>query len=113
VGADVRCFEPATMNFVRGYDREFGAVGAPDSDEISDPAAHCDNADFLEAGYPRTPELARAGLLECGDTCSSGSAKRWTTPVTSWTTTARGMVGDTSPGPWREPPARAVASGRT
>jgi hypothetical protein len=42
-------------------------VGAPDSDEIFDPAAHCDNADFLEAGYPRTRELATAGLLECVD----------------------------------------------
>ena len=42
------------MDFLAGHDREFG-VGAPDSDEVSDPAAHCDGADFLEAGYPRDP----------------------------------------------------------
>ena len=41
-------------------------MGAPDSDEISDPAAHCDNADFLaEAGYPRTRDLATDALTEC------------------------------------------------
>jgi hypothetical protein len=65
--ADVECFEPASVDFLAGHDREFGAVGAPDSDEVFDPAAHCDNADFLEAGYPRTRELATAGLLECVD----------------------------------------------
>jgi hypothetical protein len=55
------------VDYLAGHDLEFGAVGAPDSDEISDPAAHCDNADFLEAGYPRTREMATAGLLECVD----------------------------------------------
>ena len=61
------CFEPGSMDFVAGHDREFGAVGAPDSDEISDPSAHCDNADYLEGDYPRTRELATAGLLDCVD----------------------------------------------
>ena len=54
------------MDLLAGRDPYFGGVGAPDSDEISNPAAHCDNADFLaEAGYPRTRDLATAGLLEC------------------------------------------------
>ena len=60
----------ATIDYLAGHDREFGAVGAPDSDEISVPAAHCDNADFLEASpsYPRTRDQASAGLpVECVD----------------------------------------------
>jgi hypothetical protein len=59
------CFEPTSIDFLAGSDRTFGAVGAPDSDEIFDPAAHCDNADFLPTGYPRTRELATAGLVAC------------------------------------------------
>src|SRR4051812_21637300 len=42
--SDVDCFQPGSIDFLAGHDREFGAVGAPDSDEISVPAAHCDNA---------------------------------------------------------------------
>jgi hypothetical protein len=61
------CFEPASIDFLAGHDREFGAVGAPDSDEIFDPPAHCDNADFLGTDYPRTREQATAGLLNCVD----------------------------------------------
>jgi hypothetical protein len=61
------CFEPASMDVLAGHDREFGGVGAPDSDEVSDPAAHCDDADFLDAGYPRTRDQATAGLLDCVD----------------------------------------------
>ena len=53
-GAEPNCFEPRTIDYLAGHDREFGAVGAPDNDELSDPAAHCDNADFLAGGYPRT-----------------------------------------------------------
>jgi hypothetical protein len=66
-GRDVECFQPASVDYLAGHDREFGAVGAPDNDEISDPAAHCDNADFLEAAYPRTRDVATAALLECVD----------------------------------------------
>jgi len=40
---DIGCFEPRAMDYLAGHDREFGAVGAPDSDELSDPAAHCKN----------------------------------------------------------------------
>jgi hypothetical protein len=55
------------MDFLAGHDREFGAVGAPDSDEIFDPSAHCDNADFLGTDYPRSREQATAGLVDCVD----------------------------------------------
>ncbi len=64
-GSDENCFDPTTMDFLAGHDRQFGAVGAPDSDEVFDPTAHCDNADFLEADYPQTLELANAGLGTC------------------------------------------------
>jgi hypothetical protein len=64
-GSDRYCFEPASIDFLAGHDREFGAVGAPDSDELSDPAAHCDNADFLAGGYPRTRDQATAALVAC------------------------------------------------
>jgi len=59
------CFEPRSMDLLAGKDPFFGGVGAPDSDEISNPAAHCDDADFLAADYPRTREQALAGLMEC------------------------------------------------
>ncbi|MGZ8805172.1 MAG: hypothetical protein ACXWZG_07735, partial [Microbacterium sp.] len=66
-GARDDCFEPGSMDSLAGHDREFGAVGAPDSDEIFVPSAHCDNADFLDGNYPRTRDLATAGLLDCVD----------------------------------------------
>ena len=59
------CFEPRSMDFLGGHDREFGGVGAPDSDEIFDPAAHCDNADFLPTDYPITRDVATAALVDC------------------------------------------------
>src|SRR4029077_10977045 len=59
------CFEPRSMDLLAGHDPYFGGVGAPDSDEISVPAAHCDNADFLtETGYPHARELATAALTD-------------------------------------------------
>src|SRR4051795_9595041 len=64
-GSEDDCFEPRSMDFLAGHDREFGGVGAPDSDEISDPAAHCDDADFLEGSYRQTREQATAALLSC------------------------------------------------
>ena len=67
------------MDFLAGHDPQFGAVGAPDSDEIFDPTAHCDNADFLETGYPRTLELANAGLDGLRrTTCGCVSRGEWT-----------------------------------
>ena len=59
------CFAAKSMDYLAGHDREFGAVGAPDSDEIADPTAHCDNADFLGSDYPRTRDEATAGLVDC------------------------------------------------
>jgi len=64
-GSYPHCFAPASIDYLAGHDREFGAVGAPDSDELSDPAAHCDNADFLEGRYPRTRDQATASLVAC------------------------------------------------
>ncbi|GAA4547167.1 hypothetical protein GCM10023175_30920 [Pseudonocardia xishanensis] len=59
------CFAPRTLDYLAGHGREFGAVGAPDSDELSDPAAHCDDADFLAGPYPRSREEATAALTAC------------------------------------------------
>ncbi|GAA4588906.1 hypothetical protein BJY16_008715 [Actinoplanes octamycinicus] len=65
-GAD--CFEPKSMDQLAGHARTFGAVGSPDSTEVADPAAHCDDADFLDGGgYPRTREQATAALRNCVD----------------------------------------------
>ena len=61
------CFSSRSIDFLAGHDNEFGGVGAPDSDEISDPAAHCDNADFLETDYPRSRDMATAELMNCVD----------------------------------------------
>jgi hypothetical protein len=36
-GAEPNCFAPKTMDYLAGHDREFGAVGAPDNDELSNP----------------------------------------------------------------------------
>ena len=62
---EAACFEPATVDYLAGHDREFGAVGAPDSDEMTDPAAHCDNADYLAGSYPHTRDAAVATLTDC------------------------------------------------
>jgi hypothetical protein len=61
------CFEARSLDRLAGHDREFGGVGAPDSDELRIFSAHCDDADFLEAGYPHTREQATATLVECVD----------------------------------------------
>jgi hypothetical protein len=60
------CFEPRSIDQLAGHSGTFGAVGSPDSDEIFTPAAHCDDADFLNApGYPRTRAQATAQLRAC------------------------------------------------
>ena len=64
-GSDGLCFEPASLDLLAGHGREFGAVGAPDSDELSNSAAHCDNADFLAGPYPQTGLQATGVLLQC------------------------------------------------
>jgi len=63
--SELDCFEPKSLDYLAGHDREFGAVGSPDSDEMADPAAHCDNADYLAGSYPRTRDDATASLLSC------------------------------------------------
>jgi hypothetical protein len=63
--SDGTCFEPRTLDYLAGREPEFGAVGAPDSDELSVPAAHCDDADFLQGRYPRTRDQASTALVDC------------------------------------------------
>ncbi|GGP47411.1 CinY protein [Streptomyces abikoensis] len=64
--SDGTCFEPRSLDQLAGHKRTFGAVGAPDTDEIVVPAAHCDNADFLTTpGYPRDRADATRQLLAC------------------------------------------------
>src|SRR3954465_11819864 len=46
-GAGGGCCEPRAIDLLAGHAREFGAGGSPDKDELSLPAAHCDNVDFL------------------------------------------------------------------
>src|SRR4051794_5780367 len=53
-GSEADCFEPRSIDLLAGHAPEFGAVGTPDKDELSLPAAHCDNIDFLPGEYPRT-----------------------------------------------------------
>jgi len=64
-GSDADCFEPRSIDLLAGHAREFGAVGSPDKDELSLPAAHCDNVDFLAGQYPRTRGQATDALLDC------------------------------------------------
>jgi len=53
VARDGNCFEPRSIDQLAGHPGTFGAIGAPDVDEILDPAAHCDDADYLAvADYP-------------------------------------------------------------
>jgi hypothetical protein len=59
------CFEPRSIDYLAGHDREFGAIGAPDRDELSDPTAHCDNADFRAGDYPHTRNQATAAVVDC------------------------------------------------
>lgn len=66
-GSGAACFEPRSMDTLAGHGREFGGVGAPDSDEVSDPSAHCDDADVLPEPYPRSREQATAALVACVD----------------------------------------------
>lgn len=61
------CFEPRSMDQLAGTGKRFGAVGAPDLTEVSNPAAHCDDADFVAGGYPRTRDEATSSLRECVD----------------------------------------------
>jgi hypothetical protein len=60
------CFEPRTIDSLAGHAPQFGEVGSPDSDELSLPAAHCDDGDFLAVdNYPRSRAQANEALLGC------------------------------------------------
>ncbi|MEV0373623.1 CinY protein [Streptomyces sp. NPDC050636] len=64
--SDGACFEPRSIDQLAGHTGTFGAVGAPDSDEILTPTAHCDNADYLDVkGYPRSRGQASDTLRNC------------------------------------------------
>ncbi|GAU68780.1 hypothetical protein SSP35_09_00230 [Streptomyces sp. NBRC 110611] len=64
--SDGTCFEPHSLDQLAGKSGTFGAVGAPDTDEILSPAAHCDNADYLSlSGYPHSREQANSALASC------------------------------------------------
>jgi hypothetical protein len=64
-GSDDGCFEPRSIDQLAGHGNTFGAVGAPDRTEVSNPAAHCDDADFLAGSYPQTRNEATARLGDC------------------------------------------------
>ena len=65
-GAPGTCFQANSILNLAGGSGTFGGVGAPDSDEIFTPEAHCDDADFLAArSYPQTRATATAQLLAC------------------------------------------------
>ena len=74
-GSDAFCFAPGSIDYLAGHGRESGLL-APDSDELSDPAAHCDNADFLQGGYPHTRDQATATLVACVNHLSRSSCPR-------------------------------------
>ncbi|GAA0899128.1 hypothetical protein GCM10009558_088670 [Virgisporangium aurantiacum] len=61
------CFEPRSADQLAGHGKRFGAVGSPDLTEPLDPAAHCDDADYLAGDYPRTRDRATASLPDCVD----------------------------------------------
>jgi hypothetical protein len=63
--SDGDCFEPRSVDEFAGHGKKFGAVGAPDLTEVSNPAAHCDDADFVDGGYPQSRDEATARLLDC------------------------------------------------
>ena len=61
------CFGPRSADQLAGHGKRFGAVGSPDLTEPLDPAAHCDDADYLAGDYPRTRDRATASLRGCVD----------------------------------------------
>jgi hypothetical protein len=66
-GSDRVCFEPRSADQLAGHGKRFGAIGSPDLTEPLDPAAHCDDADYLAGDYPQTRDAATVNLLNCVD----------------------------------------------
>jgi hypothetical protein len=61
------CFESRSADQLAGQGKRFGAVGSPDLTEPLNPAAHCDDGDYLAGDYPRNRSAATTSLLECVD----------------------------------------------
>jgi hypothetical protein len=63
----VPCFEPESITNLAGGPGTYGGVGSPDSDEITDPDAHCDDGDHLasDPNYRRTQVQATQQLEDC------------------------------------------------
>ncbi len=69
-GHVANCFEAGSLDQVAGKKGTFGAVGSPDNPlngELFTSAAHCDNADYLDAPEYRPADRQRAttALLSC------------------------------------------------
>lgn len=63
---DSHCFAPSSIDNLAGKKGTYGAIGSPDSDEIFNPSAHCDDADYLDVpGYPMSREQATEALKSC------------------------------------------------
>ncbi|MFI6514747.1 hypothetical protein ACIBF1_04210 [Spirillospora sp. NPDC050679] len=64
---DNYCFEPKSLEELAGAEGKGGGIGAPDlGREVLQPAAHCDNADYLhQKGYPQSRADATKNLLGC------------------------------------------------
>ncbi|GAA2399439.1 hypothetical protein GCM10010191_03070 [Actinomadura vinacea] len=73
--SDGTCFEPDSMDILAGYRGYLGGVGGPDSwlsgGELDNPAAHCDNADYIRPEdnggntYVRSRSQASEQLVDC------------------------------------------------
>jgi hypothetical protein len=76
--SDGTCFEPASLGELAGRPGTFGGVGAPDRDEITNPDAHCDDADFLDRpAYPRSRTQATDTLARCISHLSTRFTEAW------------------------------------
>ncbi|KAF7131437.1 hypothetical protein CNMCM5793_004608 [Aspergillus hiratsukae] len=61
--SDGTCFEPDSLDKLAGKTGTWGAVGAPDWNDLCTPEAHFDDADFSDTpGYPQSREQATEAL---------------------------------------------------
>lgn len=64
--ASPNCFQPESIDMLAGKTGTVGGVGLPDVTMITDPKAHCDMGDHLDApGYPRSKADANRALSDC------------------------------------------------
>jgi hypothetical protein len=60
------CFQSQSLDKLAGKRHRVGAIGYPDTVETFTAAAHCDDADFLDAPhYPHPESAARAAIVNC------------------------------------------------